>query len=151
MKPTYQQIEEIHAACRVLGGTYNRIVQRGSHETVEAVPYRYGAKGKEVRLAAAHNMRVLRPLLEEFNDLVNALLLEESDNTGVIPDSNPQAISRYNQRLLELRRQPIPADVALVPITEDDLALDHNPLPPDVLVALSYINTAAPAAPAGDS
>lgn len=144
MKPTYQQVDELVAALTALGATPNKVFQRGTQEFAEPVPYRFGAKSKEVRQAAAHNLRLLRPFQEERKDLQSALLLEISGNTGFIPDSDSEHIALYNLRERDLLKTCIKEDLPLEPIAEDDLNLEQNPIPPAVVAALAMIPVPPP-------
>lgn len=156
MKPTYQQIEELVAACSALGGTFNKITQRGGQDYCDPVPYRFGGNSKKVRQAAAHNLRLLRPYLEEFTDLKNAMLMEitthkEEDKRGAIEAHERGLNAQYGMRLRDLQKTPVKEDLPLESIAEDDLNLEQNPIPPDVIATLALIPAAAAAAEKSDA
>lgn len=140
MKPTYQQVEDLVKANAALGGTFNKVIQgSGGKETVEPVPYRFGAKSKEIRSAAAHNLRLLRPVAEQIADERNGLLLEMSGQTGHIPDSDGPLLAKYNLAERQLMKTPLKEDLALEPIAEEDLNLEQNPIPPAIVAILALI------------
>lgn len=139
MKPTYQQIEDLVHANTALGENYNKVIQSGGQDSVSPVPYRFGAKSKEVRQAAAHNLRVLRPLLEEYTDLKNSMLMEITEGRGHIERSEGGLSAKYNMKLRDLQRTAVKAELLLEPIAEEDLNLAQNPIPPHVVATLSLI------------
>jgi len=149
MKPTYQQVEELVNANTALGDTYNKVSQRGGQDFADPVPYRFGGKSKTVRQAAAHNLRLLRPLLEEFTDLKNKTLLEVTEGRGHIERHEGELNAKYNIQLRELQRTPIKQDLPLEHIAEADLNLEQNPIPPQVVATLALIP--APAAAPTDA
>lgn len=144
MKPTYQQVEELASACTALGDTYNKISQRGAQDYTDPVPYRFGAKSKEVRQAAAHNLRLLNPLRDEFNDLKNAALLEVTDGKGHIERHEGELNSKYNMKVRELQKTQVMQDLPLEHIAEADLNLEQNPIPPAVIAILAQITAPQP-------
>lgn len=146
MKPTYKQINDLLNACALLGGTYNRIVQEGSKEQVSAVPYKYGAKSKAVRTAASHNLRLLRPQAEIYTDKRNELLSTLTDGACFIGDepADGPLSAKFNLADRKLGQTSIEVELELLPIAEEDLNLEQNPLPTVVLEALKLIPPASP-------
>jgi hypothetical protein len=144
MKPTYQQVDELVAACTALGDTYNKTSQRGGQDYTDPVPYRFGAKSKDVRQAAAHNLRLLRPYQEEFTDQKNAMLMDVTEGKGHIERHEGELNARYNMKLRELQRTPVKDDLPLEHIAEADLNLEQNPIPPSVIATLAIIPAPKP-------
>jgi hypothetical protein len=144
MKPTYQQVEMLVPAYEGLGATFNKVIQSGGNETVEPVPYRFGSKSKQVRQAAAHNLRLLRPLNDEFIDQKNAALMEVTDGKGHIEKYEGELNAKYAMKVRELQRLQVKEDIALEYIAEEDLNLDQNPIPPGIIATLALIPKPAP-------
>lgn len=139
MKLTYQQVADLVHACTALGQTYNKVTQQNGQDSTSPVPYRFGSKSKEVRQAAAHNLRLLRPLNEEFTDLQNKILMELTEGRGTVLPHERELTAKFNMQLRELQRTLIKQDLPLEPIAEEDLNLEQNPIPPDVVATLALI------------
>jgi hypothetical protein len=150
MKPSNQQVNELIRALSHLGATYTKIVKEGNRDTVVHVPYKFGAKSQAVRSAAARNLRLLRPHAEAFADTRNALLLEMSDGRGHIADEEKALSAQFNLAETKLLRSPVETDLDLAEITEVDLDLANNPIPPDVVATLAALER-PPAAAAHDA
>lgn len=155
MKPTYNEVNELLGALAALGAKYSKILKEGSRETPIEVPYKFGAKSQAVRSAAAHNLRLLKPHAEAYNDLRNALLGELTEGRGHIADEEHELNYKFHLADQKLKRSPITEELALLPIAEADLDLANNPIPPTVVAALAILNQPAkPAsaeAPASDA
>lgn len=143
MKPTYHQVELLVIACTALGGTYNKVTQRGGQDYCDPVPYRFGSASKAVRQAAAHNLRLLRPFEEEYNDQKNAALMEvtahKDEGKGAIEPHERALNAEYQMKVRALQKTQIKEDLPLEHIAEADLNLEQNPIPPDVVAALAII------------
>lgn len=148
MTPTYHQVEQLVAACAALGATYNKVTQRGGVDNCDPVPYKFGSRSKEVRQAAAHNLRLLRPFEEEFNDQKNAALMEvtahKEDGQGAIEPHERALNAAYQMKVRAIQKTAIKQDLPLEHIAEADLNLEQNPIPPDVVAALAIIPAPQP-------
>ena len=158
MKLTYRQINRLKAALTALGASYTKIIKENNRDVAVSVPYRFGKESKAVRSAAAFNLRLLGPHAETYTDLRNQILLEltapdeqHPDRVaGVIGDEDHALESAFAIKLRELDKSEVPEDLALRPITEAQLDLETNPIPPDVIAELALLEAPAKAAAAAE-
>lgn len=136
---TYADIQEIRAGLLALGQTYSKVLKQGAQEQVVNVPYKYGAKSLAVRSAAARNLRLLKPHVEEYDERRNAILEEVSEGAGFIGDDDHERAAAFRKQLRALEQSQLPEDLDLLPIAGDDLDLANNPIPPAVVMALGLI------------
>ena len=130
MQLTVQQILAASAALKALD-TYERVVREGSNERVVREPYRFGGA---VRMALARIQAGLRVHADAFDAAHDALVREISGGEAQIrPEMHGQQ-ARFREEIGKVLAATHALD--LPALTEADLRLDDNPLPPSVLVAL---------------
>lgn len=130
MKMKISEASALLSALSALDG-YERVIKEGGNEKSVRDSYKLGP----ARLTIARNIRALREVVEDFQRAQNALIIEESGGTGSVdPKTNPEGAARVAveiQKMVETEHA-----IALLPISEADLKLDVNPIPPSVLASL---------------
>lgn len=128
MKLTNIALIECLGALSALDGTPKVIVD-GGRETVVTVPMTFTPN---VRIAIARNIGALRAEHEKFDKNRAELVRQLSDNSGqVAVDRRGEYVTAFTA----LSHQETD-EIAITRLTEADLNLGVNPVPPTVLAAL---------------
>lgn len=130
MKMKISEASTLLDALSALDG-YDRVIKEGGGEKAVRDSYKLGT----ARLTVARNIRALREVVGDFQRAQNALIIEESGGTGTVDQkTNPEGAARVAveiQKMIETEHE-----IALLTISEPDLKLDVNPIPPSVLASL---------------
>ena len=116
-------------ALQALDG-YMKIVKDGGTDKAVQVPYEFSAN---VRFVLAKNINSISAVSRDFTTARDALVRQFSDN-GKIPDSAMDAFDAAATEILDRDEE-----VKLSLLSQKDLKLDRNPVPPSVLARLMPI------------
>lgn len=130
MKMKVSEASALLSALSALDG-YDRVIKEGGNEKSVRDSYKLGP----ARMAVARNIRALREVVEDFQRAQNALIIEESGGTGSVDQkTNPEGAARVAveiQKMVDTEHE-----ISLISISEADLKLDVNPIPPSVLASM---------------
>lgn len=109
-----------------------RVVLDGGVEKIVTEPYRFSAN---TRMAIARNVAALQAEQVSFNAARNGIIMQMSGGAGKVPDDKVPA---FQAELLSLMEADCDG-VSMRKISEADLNLAENPIPPSVLAELMPI------------
>lgn len=133
---TNQRLLELEAALVALDGC-DKIVKDGERERVVKDFYKLGGG---LRMSMAKNRMVLKAALAAHELARQAAFKEASDGADSIDSKTDEGrlqLQKLNSLMNELAQQT--HEVELLTLTQDELRLDQNPVPIDVLVGLGPI------------
>lgn len=130
MKLTLKQILDASSAVKALD-VYERVVREGGTERVVREPYRFGGA---TRMTLARTQAALQAHSDAFDKAHNALIRELANGQDHIPADAAGSKQMFVEEIGKLLASEHPIEIAQ--LSEADLKLDDNPIPPSVLTAL---------------
>lgn len=132
LKLKYAQLAELGSALTALDGA-QRVVPQGEDKPAAVVFTAYEFSGK-TRLAIARNVGALKAPLQAFEDTRQALLKQVSPGAPEKVAGDPDLVAKFALLWAEATKDPVTVD--LTKLSEDELKLDANAVPPSILTAL---------------
>lgn len=140
-KVTVEQADRILNALAALDG-YQKVVKDGGQDKVVLVAYELSGNTRKL---IAKDIDILTPVLRQYGK-VRQGLVKQFFNRDVLPASGSEEFQKmaqtdtFKKLTDEVQKQlDAPVDEEVQKISDADLKLDTNPIPPSVLAALSPI------------
>jgi hypothetical protein len=114
-------------ALQTLDG-YTKIVRDGGQDKPIHAPYEFSGN---VRFAIAKNINAIAPVNRAFSEARNALVRQFSSGGEEVPAAAMPGFDAAVKELLDRDE-----DIQILPLSQLDLNLDKNPIPPTVVAGL---------------
>jgi hypothetical protein len=117
-------------ALNILDLGFDVIVREGGFDKAVKIPY----KGWSVatRVAITKNMMSLRPAVQSYQEAISARQRAMADSAGNILVTDQFELEKEAKELLDTEE-----DFNLIVLTERELKLSDNPIPPSTLASLA--------------
>lgn len=130
MKLSMEKMIAARSALVALDG-YDKIIKDGERDRAVRELYKLGGG---LRLLIAKNINLLDKEIDPFQRARNTLVMEHADASGSVPPDKRAEFVKQERELLDAEY-----DVDVVPIKDDELKLDQNPIPASVLAQLGTL------------